>query len=186
MSMMRRGVLTGLAAGFGLMLAACSGIASPDTELAADDNTVIYLVRHAEKTAERPDPGLTDKGRARAIALADRLENAGLTAILSSDYIRTRETARPISTRLGIGVELYDARDLPALAMRLKTMQGRILVVGHSNTTPMLAELLGGNPGTPIDEAGEYDRLYIVTLSAGPEVTSELQRYGTAYVAAGD
>ena len=36
----------------------------------------------------------------------------------------------------------------------------RHLVVGHSNTTPPLVELFGGDAGPPIDEASEYDRLY--------------------------
>ncbi|MEE9380395.1 MAG: histidine phosphatase family protein [Hyphomonadaceae bacterium] len=184
MSILRRRVLTGLVAGFGLMLTACSTPAAMDTETAADDATIIYLVRHAEKTAERPDPELTDAGKARAEALADRLEDAGLTAIYSSDYIRTRDTAAPIAARTGLDVQIYDASDMSVLADQLKTMNGHILVSGHSNTTPELVDLLGGDYVSPIVEAGENDRLYIVTLNEDGTASSVLERYGVRFVLA--
>jgi len=151
-------------------LAACSQAApKPDA---------IFLVRHAEKTAEKTDPGLTKAGKARAVALADRLEDEGITHIHSSDYIRTRDTAAPLAERLGLEVEIYDAGDLPGIAAKLKAMPGRHLVVGHSNTTPQLTELLGGDGGEPIVEATEYDRLYVVTMGKGEPVKSYLTRFG--------
>lgn len=188
MSMIRRRVLTGLAAGFGLMLVACTQPAetntAPDAAPTMAAPTVIYLVRHAEKTAERPDPELTEAGKARAEALADRLEDADLTAIFSSDYIRTRDTAAPIAARTGLDVQTYDASDMSLLADLLKIMDGNILVSGHSNTTPELVDLLGGDYVSPIVEAGENDRLYIVTLSKGGTATSVLERYGVPFVPA--
>jgi hypothetical protein len=51
-------------------------------------------------------------------------------------------------------------------------------VVGHSDTTPELVGLLGGDPGAPIDEPTEYDRLYVVTLGPDGTVTTVLLRYG--------
>ena len=188
MSILRRRVLTGLVAGFGLMLTACSTPAetdaTPEVVPASSDATIIYLVRHAEKTAERPDPELTVAGKARAEALADRLEDAGLTAIYSSDYIRTRDTAAPIAARTGLDVQIYDASDMSALADQLKTMDGHILVSGHSNTTPELVDLLGGDYVSPIVEAGDNDRLYIVTLQADGTASSVLERYGERFVPA--
>lgn len=159
-----------LAAAALVTLAACSQPA-PKTD-------AIFLVRHAEKTAEKMDPGLTEAGHARAMALADRLEGEGITHIHSSDYIRTRDTAAPLAERLGQDVMIYDAGDLPAIAAKLKATPGRHLVVGHSNTTPQLTELLGGDGGTPIVEATEYDRLYVVTRDEGEPVKSYLTRYG--------
>ena len=158
-----------------LALAACNQVApKPDA---------IFLVRHAEKTTEATDPGLTDAGKARAVALADRLADEGITHIHSSDFIRTRDTATPLAERLGLDVEIYDAGDLPGIAEKLKATPGRHLVVGHSNTTPQLTELLGGDGGTPIVEANEYDRLYIVTTKAGEPVKSYLTRFGAPYLA---
>lgn len=136
---------------------------------------MVFAVRHAEK-ADGPDPGLTERGRARARALADLLADAGITHVFSSDYRRTRETAEPLAARLGLPVLTYDARKLPALVERLNALTGRVLVVGHSNTTPALVDLLGGDPGPPIDEGSEYDRLYWVV--PGPDPRSLLLRYG--------
>jgi phosphohistidine phosphatase SixA len=155
-----------------MMLSACVSV--------VPKSDAVFLVRHAEKTTEKNDPGLTEAGKARAIALADRLEGEGITHIHSSDYIRTRDTAAPLAKRLGLDVEIYDAGDLPGMAEKLKATPGRHLVVGHSNTTPQLTELLGGDGGTPIVEATEYDRLYVVTMEAGEPVKSYLTRFGAA------
>lgn len=159
-----------------LLFSACSApVPTPQSD-------AIFLVRHAEKTTEKPDPALTEEGQARAIALADRLEGEGITQIHSSDTKRTRDTAAPLAARLKLEVQLYDPSDLPAMAAKLKAASGRHLVVGHSNTTPQLTELLGGDGGTPIVEATEYDRLYIVTANEGEPVKSYLTRFGAKSV----
>ncbi|WP_157954172.1 histidine phosphatase family protein [Microbulbifer sp. A4B17] len=141
---------------------------------------VIYLVRHAEK--ERGpgvgrDPNLTEVGRQRARQLAYILGGVGIDTIYSTDYNRTRETAEPLSKELGLEVKIYDPRDLKAFANSLSQAGKRILVVGHSNTTPKLAELLGGKKGRPIREASEFDRLYILVRD-DEGVTTLIQRYG--------
>jgi len=140
--------------------------------------TEIFLVRHAEKTADKGDPALTVTGQARALLLADMLKDAKITQIHSSDYTRTRDTAAPLARRLGLEVQIYDLRDLAGMAERLKKSGGRHLVVGHSNTTPQLTKLLGGDGGTPIVEETEYDRLYYVTISENGGVTTALLRFG--------
>jgi len=57
-------------------------------------------------------------------------------------------------------------------------MLGTHLVVGHSNTTPPLTELLGGEGGEPIVEATEYDRLYRVDITKDGSASSKLMRFG--------
>lgn len=138
----------------------------------------IYLARHAETVGEDDTRRLSEEGRARAEALADALQAQAkepMERIFSTDYPRTLETAQPIADRLGLEVELYDPRDLPAFAERLKSMGQTVLVIGHSNTTPALVELLGGEPGEPIDEPSEFDRLYRVEVPSGETVVT---RYG--------
>lgn len=145
---------------------------------ASVQTTVLFLVRHAEKAAEpADDPPLTHEGRTRASRLAALLADAGLDAVWSTDYERTRATATPVAERAGLDVGMYDPRDLEGFAAALTERGGRALVVGHSNTTPALVDLLGGDPGPPIDEASEYDRLYVVTLTSGEPVTT-LLRFG--------
>jgi len=162
------------------MLAGCAPAPSNDSPAPA---TVVYLVRHAEAEhpmgSERaPDPVLSEAGRQRAEALAELLKGEGVTHVMSSDFNRTRETAAPLAEALNVDVELYDPHDLEVLALSLKQAAGRIVVVGHSNTTPALVELLGGDPGPPIDEQVEFDRLYKVTLESDGRVTTDRSKYG--------
>ena len=114
---------------------------------------------------------------ARAETLARVLGDAGVTRILSTNYQRTMQTVEPLARRLGLEVERYDPRSLDAVADLLRSQTGRIVVVGHSNTTPQLVGLLGGDSGPAYDEETEYDRLYILTIT--PEKTTTVQlRYG--------
>ena len=165
----------------GFLLAACQ------TPPASDSGTA-YLVRHAEKVTsdhqivldDPNDPPLLPIGEVRAQALADRLIDAEITKIWSTDTRRTLSTAAPLAERLGLTVQLYDASDLEAFATILKADAGsNVLVVGHSNTTPSLAAALGADPGDPIVEKGENDRLYVIDLATGD---GEIQRFGAASV----
>lgn len=168
------------------LTAGCVGTATvqapaEDPELA--EATVVFLARHAEAVYPPPEdsprnPPLNAMGQARADALARLLSDSGVTRIWSTDYARTQETAAPLASTLGLSVASYDPTDLPAFAEQLRTTPGRHVVLGHSNTTPQLVEALGGEPGAPIDETVEYDRLYVVTLGTGGQVTTALLRYG--------
>jgi broad specificity phosphatase PhoE len=172
-------IIAGFAA---LLLAACQIVPAPQSGTA-------YLVRHAEKVtsgeamvvADPRDPPLTAAGEARAETLSDLLAGKGITAIYSTDYTRTRDTAAPLAAALGLDVKFYDPNDLSAFAARLKNApKETVLVVGHSNTTPQLAKALGGNDGTPIVEKNEYDRLYVVDLMTGETV---IERFGVRFQA---
>lgn len=163
-----------------LILAACGAQSVSDTSPSASTSPhEIFLVRHAEKQTGN-DPSLTPEGQNRAETLADVLADEGLTHIHSTNTKRTLETAAPIAALTGITVELYDAADLEAFAASLKAEPGVHLVVGHSNTTPGLALALGGDPGTAIDEATEYDRLYMIDLS-GETAVGTIERFGVRY-----
>lgn len=134
------------------------------SEATRDGPSAIFLVRHAERAGEAADdPGLTPVGQERARDLGRLLRDAGITRIHSSDTRRTRETARPLADELGIEVEIYDHRDPTDFLRELEASPGRHLVVGHSNTIPDLAQELGGRGYGEIEEAWEYDRLYVLT-----------------------
>jgi probable phosphoglycerate mutase len=147
---------------------------------AQEQAVVVFAVRHAERAEDgTSDPPISAGGVDRARLLAEMLRDAGLTHIHTTDYRRTRMTARPSAEATDRPVTLYDARDLTALAERLARTPGRHLVLGHSDTTPELVRALGGDPGAPIDDM-EYDRLYIVTLTEGGASTV-LIRFGERY-----
>jgi len=174
--LIRRSILAGL-----LALSACAASPSylppPDFMPETAAVTRIFLVRHAEKAAG-DDPALTPAGRLRASALVERLSGEGVVAIWSTQTRRTEETARPLAVALGVDVNAYDPSELAALASRLKATRGAVLVVGHSNTTDVLAGLLGADPGEAIDEAREYDRMYVISINAEGGVHSRIERYG--------
>src|SRR6185503_9267432 len=65
----------------------------------------VFLIRHAEREQEpMQDPPLSKDGVARSQALARLLGNAGIKAILTSQYTRTKQTAEPLATKLGLTV----------------------------------------------------------------------------------
>ena len=148
-----------------LMVWTCSsGMAQESEEIFS-----IYLVRHAEKHATPADPknpGLSECGESRAESLARILADTKLEKVYSTDYRRTRETALPVASQLSLEVEFYDPDELATFSRTLLRQQKDTLVVGHSNTTPVLAGLLAGEELEPFDEAF-YDRLYLVTVSGG-------------------
>ncbi len=149
----------------GLLPAFLASLALPVAATAQSGATVVYLVRHAERAEDgSSDPVISLNGWDRSRLLAEMLVDAGLTNIHTTDFRRTRGTGRPTAEATGLAMELYNPRDLPGFAERLRATPGRHLVLGHSNTTPGLVSALGGDPGDPIEEL-EYDRLYIVTLT---------------------
>lgn len=162
-----------------LLLTLCSGLPAASNP---GERGVIYLVRHAEKSAGVNDPVLDEAGQQRARELASLLGDAGIDVIYSTDFNRTRDTAAPLARQLGLEIHIYDGNRMADLAADMTQQGGRYLVVGHSDTTPELVGLLGGEPGPPIDEAGEYDRLYVVSVGANGVVLTELRRYGSPFI----
>jgi phosphohistidine phosphatase SixA len=145
----------------------------------AADPVVVYVVRHAERVDDSEDSPLSAAGEARARALAAMMRDAGVTHIHSTDFRRTRATAAAVAVATGAGLELYDSDDLAALAAYVGSTPGRHLVVGHSNTLPQTISALGGEAGAAI-APDEYDRLYVLTVSA-TGTTTVLLRFGATY-----
>jgi phosphohistidine phosphatase SixA len=153
-------------------------VAAPS--VAAQEDVVVYLVRHAERAEDgTDDPPISESGIERAQLLAEMLKDAGITHIHSTHYKRTLQTGAPLSEAIGLEAASYDPRDLDGLAAHLRATSGRHLVLGHSNTTPDLVQALGGDPGGPIEEF-EYDRLYVVVVG-GADVSTILLRFGAPF-----
>ena len=119
---------------------------------------VLFLVRHAEKVDNSRNALLSPAGEARAHALAEKLREAGITAIFATEVQRTQQTAAPVAARLKLPVQVHKADDTAGLVELLKK-QDRALVVGHSNTLPEIAKAFGVTLEVP-DE--EFDGLYVV------------------------
>jgi phosphohistidine phosphatase SixA len=142
--------------------------------LAASANaTMIYLTRHAEKSATGTDPALTPEGVTRAQNIAATLKKSNIKHIFSTAFVRTQQTAQPLSQVLSLAVQTYDPSQLASFAQQLRALPDNSLVVGHSDTTPELIRQLGGDPGSEIPET-EFDRLYQVALGQDGSVTTTL------------
>src|SRR5213592_1621941 len=130
----------------------------------ASAQPVVVIVRHAEKAANGgSDPDLSSAGRARADELARILKNSGITAIFTSEFKRTQETAAPSATSIGVTATVIPAKDTAALVAKLHQLNGNALVVGHGDTIPNIIKSLGIN--SPINIPDEdYSELLIVTL----------------------
>ena len=136
--------------------------------------TVVLLVRHAEKAAQpAQDPPLTEAGAARAQALVAVARDAGVTAIITTQYERTRKTAEPTALALRVTPEVVDAGPVAQHAKAvadqvLKHAGGTVLVVGHSNTIPAIVGALGAPQPRDLCDS-EYDQLFVVVIGdTGP------------------
>ena len=147
-----------------ILLLLCCCFASACANL-QDDNYTLYLVRHSEKQADGShDPALSGTGRNRSEQLANWFQDTDIEDIWSSDYRRSRDTAAPLLSTLGLELKLYDPLDLPALVSELLENRNNAVIVGHSNTTPELARLLCHCVIADMDES-EYDRLIVVSIN---------------------
>jgi broad specificity phosphatase PhoE len=147
-----------------LLVAALAGSAQAQT---------VVLVRHAEKAAEpAADPGLTPAGEARALALADALKGARVHTVLTSPLQRTIRTAAPLAAAARVrsravptaGGTTAHVAAVAALA-RAAPRDATVVVVGHSNTIPLIAQALGHAAAEPIPDC-RYDGLLVLRLGA--------------------
>jgi broad specificity phosphatase PhoE len=147
--------------------------------------TVVLLVRHAEKAAEPAnDPPLTEAGEKRAQALAVAAKDAGVQAIITTQFVRTRMTAAAVARATGIDPLVVTAggpADAHARAVAdtiRKRFAGKVvLVVGHSNTIPAIVGALGA-PRPPDLCDPQYDQLFVVVLSEDGPPKLIRSRYG--------
>src|SRR5678816_644123 len=151
----------------------------------------VFLIRHAEREQEpRQDPPLSKDGVARSQALARLLSSAGIKAILTSQYTRTKQTAEPLATILGLTVTPFTLKLNPSnprqiaeestaeVTNKILERSGQsVLVVGHSNSIPDVIKMLGGDTVPTIDER-KFDDLFIVTVYAKGKAKVVQMKYG--------
>ena len=147
--------------------------------------TVVVLVRHAEKAAQPPqDPPLSDAGSARARALVAVARDAGVNAIITTQFLRTKNTAEPTATALNVTPEVVQAGPMPQHAKAVadqvrKHAGGTVLVVGHSNTIPAIVGALGAPQPKDLCDS-EYDQVFVVVLGDAGAPRLIRSRYGAA------
>jgi broad specificity phosphatase PhoE len=136
----------------------------------ASAQPVVVIVRHGEKAANAGnDPDLSSAGRARADALARILKDSGITAIFTTEFKRTQETAAPTATSAHVTPIVVAAKDTAGLVAKLHQLNGNALVVAHGDTILNIIKAIGIN--SPINIPDEdYSELLIVTLGDKPQL----------------
>ena len=158
---------------FVVFFSACKEESSAPQETEEVIVSTFYLIRHAEKDRSDPDdidPELNQAGLGRAMHWAEIFEEIELDAIYTTDYQRTTMTAAPTSVKKDLTVKYYDPDEVNINLFKENNIGGKVLVVGHSNSTPeMVNQLLGMDKYGPMDD---YDNgsLFIVQV-VGDNVT---------------
>jgi broad specificity phosphatase PhoE len=143
----------------------------------ASAQTTFILVRHAEKeVSDSKDPMLSKAGQERAQALARLLEKQKIDAIMSTNYHRTKTTVEPVASAKGITVQTYESLKEPEVTKLIDT-GGTILICGHSNTIPALANVLVGKNQFANYDDSDYGNVLIITATAIGKATVTHLRY---------
>ena len=143
-----------------------SVIALSEASFAQGKLTTVILLRHAEKISDgSKDPGLTETGKKKAESLVSLFKNTSLSAIYSTDFIRTRETVAPLAKSKSLAIKNYEALKTDVIDNMLKEHEGKtILICGHSNNIPSIANYLRGTEEFKTFADNEYDNILIVTV----------------------
>ena len=135
------------------------------------NKATVYLVRHGEKETGA-DPLLTAEGNARAGDLSRLLKDKNIRRIYVTPYRRTRNTGDSLRIQSGIDTLHYLAdtscNDLLEKIRVTGDYNHPILIIGHSNTIPLIIRKLG-LPNYPADYIPdhEYDNLFVLTYNKG-------------------
>ena len=133
-----------------------------------NETTTYYLIRHAEKSRvdkTNRNPELIEKGLKRAANWSIVLKNVDLDLVYSTNYNRTIQTATPTAKAKNVSLSFYDPRNMYDEKFKLETKGKKVLVVGHSNTTPQFVnKILGKETYKDIDDLNNSN-LYIVTVT---------------------
>lgn len=170
-------------------LAAVTVLALLALARAADAAQLIVVVRHAERETGQGDDGLSAAGKARAEKLVFVLQDAGITDVLTSDRRRTIETAAPLMQARALRPQVIPLEEpmaggdpaarqvaLTVEAVRRLPEDARVLIVGHSNTVPLILQALGVTSAVTIPDT-EFANLFVVAPRPGAAPVLTRLRY---------
>jgi len=137
------------------------------TEQDQNKSTTILFVRHAERAEDGTrNPPISDEGIVRAENLAKVIENGdfNVTYIFSTPYKRTQMTATPTADFLELEITEYGFDDLENWLTEVitKNAGNTVLIVGHSNTTPRLINMVIGEERFEQLDEHAFGDLFIV------------------------
>ncbi|MDF1516581.1 MAG: histidine phosphatase family protein, partial [Lutibacter sp.] len=90
------------------------------------------------------NPDLNEIGKKRAEYWNTVFKNVAFDEIYSTNFNRTLQTAAPMAKTKNLEVKIYHPESLYNDDFQLKTKGKTVLVVGHSNTTPLFVNKILG------------------------------------------
>lgn len=133
----------------------------------SNDTTTYYLIRHAEKEQSdktNRNPHLNSEGEKRAHNWSVYFKDINIESVYSTNYNRTIQTATPTAKSKKLEINYYNPANMYDSIFKAETKGKSVLVVGHSNTTPVFAnKILGKELYQNMNHDDNYS-LYIVTV----------------------
>jgi 2,3-bisphosphoglycerate-dependent phosphoglycerate mutase len=143
----------------------------------SDKTTTYYLIRHAEKDrtdTKNRNPNLNKKGQERAKKWANYFKNIDLEAVYSTKYNRTMQTAKRSADSKGLEIQNYDPKKMYDAVFQKETKGKIVLIVGHSNTTPVFVNKILGEEKYENMNDTDNASVYIVMVT-GNKKTSTIE-----------
>jgi len=129
--------------------------------------TTYILIRHAEKGTDDPrNPSLNEEGMERAQNLVALLKHVDINVLYSTPYKRTQQTIQPLADKYALSINEYNPSSMDFLKEAWAQNKGKTIVIsGHSNTTPKVANYLLGDAKFADLNESEYDKVFVVTIN---------------------
>ena len=132
--------------------------------------SVYYFIRHAEKDRSNPEnknPELNQQGKIRALNWLYFFRDIPLKKIYSTNYNRTIQTVKQIAEEKNITISYYSPENIDVENFKKQNKNMSILVVGHSNTTPELVNLIIGENKFEKMNDNDNSSLFVIRELAG-------------------
>lgn len=135
-------------------------------KVTSEEITRIIIVRHAEKENDgNKNPSLSEAGIARAERLNNMLNEFKIDALYSTPYARTSETLKVIAKTRNLEIKIYNANEKNFATHLFHNEKGKtIIVAGHSNTCPTLANILTNESKYSNMDESDYGKIWIITF----------------------
>lgn len=133
---------------------------------------VIVVVRHADKIDNSDDAILSPTGEVQARRLARVLKDLKISAIYTTQFRRTIQTAAPLANFLKINPFAYEQTDIDGVVKQIQQKHSTevVMIVGHRSTVPKILQKFGAVEPVALGSS-EYDSLFILTLPSGTSPT---------------
>lgn len=147
---------------------------------AAQSQSVVFLVRHAERASSADDSLLSPRGEERAKCLAKTLRDAHIATIFATSVQRTQQTAAPVAEQFHLQPKILPKANSGELVKQIEQSDSHpVLVVGHADTLPTVVQQLGAGEILKFEDR-EYDRLIVVPIASGKPQPAITLRYCSA------